>query len=349
MDKEGKSAMASALARDSNSFGSLKGKRTFITGGAGFIGSYVADLLIDADVEEIVILDNMIRGRPENLSHALTSGKVKLIEGDIRDTELIKKLVSDADIVFHLAALRITHCAAEPRQAIEVMIDATFDVIENARHSGVEKVVMASSASVYGMAGSFPTTEAHHPYGNRTLYGAAKVFGEGLLRSYNDMFGTDYVCLRFFNVYGPRMDIHGKYTEVLVRWMERIEAGKPPIIFGDGTQTLDMIHVRDVARSIVLSAAMPATDVALNVGSGEETSLHELAVALAKVMGRADLTPVFEAERAVNPVRKRQADVQLARELINFETTISLDEGLGELVEWWRAERSATADAEMLA
>lgn len=341
--------MATATTSDTNLLRPLKGKRTFITGGAGFIGSYVADLLIEADVEEVVILDNMIRGRPENLGKALSSGKVNLIEDDIRDKALTEKLVGDADIVFHLAALRITHCAAEPRQAIEVMIDATFDVIEAARQSEVEKVVMASSASVYGMAESFPTAESHHPYGNRTLYGAAKVFGEGLLRSYNDMYGTDYVCLRFFNVYGPRMDIHGKYTEVLVRWMERIEAGKPPIIFGDGSQTLDMIHVRDVARSIVLSAAMPATDVALNVGSGQETSLHELAVTLAKVMGRADLTPVFEAERAVNPVRKRQADVELARELINFETTISLEKGLSELVDWWRSERSAIVGADTLA
>jgi nucleoside-diphosphate-sugar epimerase len=347
VDPEGKSILGTSdtTILDRSLLEPLKGKRAFITGGAGFIGSHVADQLIAAGIGEIVILDNMVRGRTENLNRALETGKIDLINGDIRDTHLIEKLVDNSDYVFHLAALRITHCAAEPRQAIEVMIDATFDVVEASRNSGVEKIVMASTASVYGMAEAFPTKESHHPYGNRTLYGAAKVFGEGLLRSYNDMYGTNYVCLRFFNVYGPRMDIHGKYTEVLVRWMERLDAGKPPIIFGDGKQTLDMVHVRDVARATVLAAARPATDIALNVGSGHETSLHQLALSLAKVMGREELTPIFEAERAVNPVPKRQCDTTLARETVNFETTIPLEDGLREMVDWWRAEREAMVNA----
>jgi len=323
----------------------LKGKRAFITGGAGFIGSHVADLLLDAEIGEIVVLDNMIRGRIENLAGALPSGRVRVIEGDIRNRALVNELVQGADYVFHLAALRITHCAAEPRAAIEVMIDATFDVVDACRQANVKKIVMASSASVYGMAQSFPTTEQHHPYNNRTLYGAAKVFGEGLLRSYNDMFGTDYVCLRFFNVYGPRMDIHGKYTEVLIRWMERLDAGEPPIIFGDGKQTMDMLHVRDVAQSVVLSAVAPATDVALNVGSGEETSLYDLARRLSAVMGRPEMEPIFKEARAVNPVPKRLADTSMARHLIGFETSIPLDEGLTELVDWWRPERATFVKA----
>jgi UDP-glucose 4-epimerase len=325
----------------------LGGKRVLITGGAGFVGSHVADILVGAGVEEIVIVDNMVRGRMENLSSVLPSGKVRVVNGDIRDASLLSDLVREADLVFHLAALRITQCAAEPRAAIEVMIDATFELVEACRQSNVKKIVMASSASVYGMASTFPTREDHHPYANRTLYGAAKVFGEGLLRAYNDMYGTDYVCLRFFNVYGPRMDIHGKYTEVLIRWMERLEAGEPPLIFGDGKQTMDMLHVRDVARSCVLSAIAPASDVALNVGSGTETSLYQLARKLAEVMGRPDIHPEFRPERAVNPVPKRLADVALARDLIGFETTISLDEGLKELVDWWRAERGSLPQLEL--
>jgi UDP-glucose 4-epimerase len=321
---------------DENS--ALRGKRVLITGGAGFVGSHIADLLVEAGCSEIIILDNMVRGRKGNLNRALSSGKVRLVVDDIRSKSVLSNLVKGTDTVFHQAALRITQCAVEPRAAIEVMIDATFDLLENCRVAGVRKIVMASSASVYGMADVFPTAEHHHPYANRTLYGAAKTFAEGLLRSYNDMFGTKYVCLRYFNVYGPRMDIFGKYTEVLIRWMERLEAGEPPIIFGDGTQTMDMIHVRDVARANILSALSDADDVALNVGSCAETSLYRLAKELAEVMGRSRIEPIFREQRAVNPVPRRLADTSLARKMIGFEATIPLREGLAELVRWWRKE-----------
>ena len=195
-------------------------------------------------------------------------------------------LVKAADIVFHQAALRITHCAAEPRLALEVMVDATFDLLELCVKHNIEKVIAASSASVYGMAEEFPTTERQNPYDNRTLYGAAKAFNEGLLRAYNDMYGLDYVAFRYFNVYGDRMDIHGRYTEVLIRWMERLEAGLPPIIFGDGQQTMDFVHVRDVAARTSSAPSPTATDEVFNVASGTETSLFQLAGALASVMGR---------------------------------------------------------------
>ena len=203
----------------------LKGRRILVTGGAGFIGSHIIDLLCDEGCVEIVALDNMVRGRPENLRRAMSRGPVRLVHGDIRDGKLMAALVQAADIVFHQAALRITHCAAEPRLAMEVMVDATFDLLELCVKHNVEKVIAASSASVYGMAEEFPTTERQNPYDNRTLYGAAKAFNEGLLRTYNDMHGLDYVAFRYFNVYGDRMDIHGRYTEVLIRWMERLEAG----------------------------------------------------------------------------------------------------------------------------
>ena len=175
--------------------------------------------------DEIVALDNMVRGRPENLEQATARGPVRLVDGDIRDRNLMASLVETADIVFHQAALRITHCAAEPRLAMQVMVQSTFDLLELCVEHEVEKVIAASSASVYGMAEEFPTTENHHPYNNRTFYGAAKAFNEGLLRTFNDMHGLDYVAFRYFNVYGPRMDIYGRYTEVLIRWMERLRSG----------------------------------------------------------------------------------------------------------------------------
>jgi UDP-glucose 4-epimerase len=323
----------------------LKGKRVLVTGGAGFIGSHIIDLLCDEGCVEIVALDNMVRGRPENLKHASTRGPVRLVHGDIRDAKLMAPLVKAADIVFHQAALRITHCAAEPRLAMEVMVQATFDLLELCVQHDVEKVIAASSASVYGMAEEFPTTERQNPYDNRTLYGAAKAFNEGLFRTFNDMHGLDYVAFRYFNVYGDRMDIHGRYTEVLIRWMERLDAGLPPIIFGDGQQTMDFIHVRDIARCNILGAKAKATDEVFNVASGTETSLAQLAAELASVMGRGHLTPEFQAERAVNPVPRRLAATAKAERLLGFRSTVSLEQGLRELVEWWRNERRASAAA----
>ena len=201
------------------------------------------------------------------------------VEADIRDRAQLEVAFEDVDVVYHLAAIRITQCEDDPRLAVDVMANGAFNVFEAAVEAGVSKLVAASSASVYGLADMFPTTEAHHPYHNRTLYGATKAFNEGLLRSFNEIYGLDYVALRYFNVYGPRMDVHGKYTEVLVRWMEQIEAGEPPLIFGDGTQTMDFVFVDDIARATILASDSSATDVVLNIGSGTETSLTELAEA----------------------------------------------------------------------
>ncbi len=320
----------------------LAGQRVLITGGAGLIGSHIADQLIPEGVEEIVILDNFTRGRRSNLAWAMLHGPVTLVEGDIRDKDLVHKLMEGIDVVFHQAAIRITQCAQEPRLALEVLVDGTFNVVEAAVAQGVKKVVAASSASVYGMAEEFPTTENHHPYHNRTIYGAAKVFNEGLLRSFNDMYGLDYVALRYFNVYGPRMDIHGVYTEVLVRWMERIEAGQPPLIFGDGTQTMDFIYAEEIARANILAAKVDVTDEVFNIASGVETSLNELAKTLLRVMG-SDLKPEYGPERKVNPVRRRLADTSKAERMLGFRSEVPLEEGLRRLVAWWRAERAQEA------
>ena len=175
---------------------------------------------------EVRILDNFVRGRRENLRDVLDDPRLKLTVGDLRDVDLVHDLTKGTDLVFHQAAIRITQCAEEPRLALEVLVDGTFNVIEAAAQHKVSKLVAASSASVYGLAEEFPTTENHHPYDNDTFYGAAKSFNEGMLRSFRAMYGLDYVALRYFNVYGPRMDIYGLYTEVLIRWMERITDGK---------------------------------------------------------------------------------------------------------------------------
>jgi UDP-glucose 4-epimerase len=316
----------------------LRGKRVLVTGGAGFIGSHIIDQLLAEGCAKIVAIDNMVRGRPENMAAALGDKRVGMVEGDITDRALLARLVADSDVVFHQAALRITHCAAEPRLAMRVMVDATFDLLELCVEHKIEKVVAASSASIYGAAETFPTTEIHHPYGNRTLYGAAKMFNEGLLRTFNDMYGLKYVALRYFNVYGTRMDIHGRYTEVLIRWMERIAAGQPPLIFGDGTQTMDFLDVRDVARANVLAMKADVSDEVFNMAAGRETSLLELAEMLTAVMGRPDLKPEFREERKVNPVARRLADTSKAERMLGFRTTIRLEQGLADLVAWWRAQ-----------
>lgn len=316
----------------------IDGQRCLVTGGAGTIGSTIVDQLVAADAEEVIVLDNFVRGRKENLADVLGSGKVRVVEGDIRDRRLVTDLMSGMDLVFHQAAIRITQCATEPRLAIEVLVDGTYEVVEAAADAGVRKVVAASSASVYGLAEQFPTSERQHPYANDTLYGAAKTFNEGLLRSFRAMRGLDYVALRYFNVYGPRMDIYGLYTEVLIRWMERIEAGQPPLILGDGTQTMDFVYTEDIARANLLAASAEATDEVFNIGSGTETSLAGLAQALLRAMN-SDLPLEFGPPRGVNSVTRRLADVSRARERLGWKAEVGLDEGLRRLVTWWREQR----------
>jgi UDP-glucose 4-epimerase len=315
--------------------------RVLVTGGAGTIGSNLVDLLVREGAAEIRVLDDFTRGRRENLAWAAAHGPVEVIEGDIRDRATVRAATEGADLVFHLAAIRITQCAQEPRLANEVLVDGTFNVLEAAAACEVRKVIASSSASVYGLAESFPTSERHHPYNNDTFYGAAKAFNEGMLRSFHAMYGLDYLALRYFNVYGPRMDTHGLYTEVLIRWMERIEAGQPPLIFGDGEQTMDFVHVADIARANLLAARSPLSDEVFNVACGVETSLRELAAALLAAMD-SDLPVEHGPDRAVNGVTRRLADTAQAAARLGFKAEIGLAEGLRALVDWWRAERAGT-------
>jgi UDP-glucose 4-epimerase len=317
----------------------IKGERMLVTGGAGTIGSTLVDRLVEKGAGEVLVIDNFVRGRRENLEWAEENGNVTVVEGDVRDRAVVGELTKGVDLVFHQAAIRTTQCADEPRLALEVLVDGTFNVVEAAVAAGVRKLVAASSASVYGLAGEFPTDEHHHPYANDTLYGAAKTFNEGLLRSFHAMDGLDYLALRYFNVYGPRMDVHGAYTEVLVRWMERIDAGEPPLIFGDGTETMDFVCVPDIARANVLAAESGVTDAVFNIASGVETSLNELAETLLRVMG-SDLPIEYGPARAVNGVTRRLADTSRARRELGFSAEVDLEDGLTRLVEWWRRVRA---------
>ncbi len=319
----------------------MREMRALVTGGAGLVGSTIVDRLVEAGASRVVVLDTFGRGSAGNLDTARASDVVEVVDGDIRDPAAVVEATRGTDVVFHQAALRLTKCAEDPRAALEVMVDGTFNVLEAAVAAGVSKVVMASSASVYGMADAFPTPETNPTYDNRTFYGAAKAFGEAALRSFHEMYGLDYVALRYFNVYGPRMDIRSRHTEVMIRWIERIAQGQPPLILGVGT-SMDFVYIDDVARANLLAAASPVTDEVLNVASGVETSLEELARVLLRVMG-SELEPEHGPARAVNPVPRRLGDPSRAEQLLGFRAEVGLEEGLRRLVDWWWTQQPATA------
>jgi UDP-glucose 4-epimerase len=315
----------------------LAGSRVLITGGAGFVGSHITDNLLEQEgVAEVVLVDNLLRGSRRNVEAALRSSRATLVEGDIRDRVLLDRVFQGVDYCFHMAALRITRCAENPREALEVMYDGTFNVIEACVRHRVKKLVAASSASVLGTADVFPTTEGHHPYNNRTMYGAAKAANELMYRAFNDMTGLPYVAMRYFNIYGPRMDREGKYTEVLIRWYDLIRKRQQPLIFGEGDQTMDFVFVDDVARANVLAMKADASDQVFNVASGTETSLRQLCDALLVSMG-SELQPrhvPLPAERKAVEVQRRLADTSKASDLIGFRAKVSLTDGLRQLVAW---------------
>lgn len=306
-----------------------------VTGGAGLIGSWVIDYLLkeyQENIKEIICLDNFSRGTKDNLKLALESGKVSVVEGDIRDTSVVGKALKNADYVIHEAAIRITQCAEDPRLCQEVLVDGTFNVFEACVKQNVKKLIFNSSASVYGEPLHLPMDE-QHPYNNFTAYGAAKIANEQMAKAFRKMYGLNYVCLRPFNVYGPRMDIYGAYTEVLIRWLDRLKEGLEPIIHGDGKQSMDFIYVEDVARATILALKSDINEGFYNVGTGIETNLLNLLETLLKITG-SSLKPKFEPARANTHVTRRRADTKKTKHDINFQSQITVEEGLKKLIDW---------------
>ncbi|MGH9451926.1 MAG: NAD-dependent epimerase/dehydratase family protein [Terriglobia bacterium] len=309
-----------------------------ITGGAGFVGSSVTDQLLAAGAREVRVIDNLVRGSRENLSNALASGRVRLIVDDIRDPDVVDRAVEGVDYIFHEAALRITRCADAPREAVDVLIGGLLNVLESAVRHKVKKIVAASSASVYGDPSYLPMDE-NHPFNNRTLYGAGKIANEQMLRAYCEMFKLPYVAFRYFNVYGPRMDLDGVYTEVLIRWLDAIDVGKPPRIFGDGTQSMDFVFVEDVARANLLALESDVTDEVFNVGTGVQTSLSELCAQLLHLTS-SQLRPEYVEVRKVANVKARRASIEKAERMLGFRAQVDLQSGLRELIEWRSAAKT---------
>jgi UDP-glucose 4-epimerase len=321
----------------------LDNSRILIIGGAGFVGSHIVDQLLEKPVREIVVLDNFVRGTRENLESASADDRVTVVEGSVLDRDLLAELMQGTDYVFHLAALWLYECVHEPRRAVEHNVVGTFNVVETAQEAGVKKVVYSSSASVYGDAAFTPMTE-EHPFNNRTMYGATKIAGEQFFRAFNEQHGLDYVGLRYMNVYGPRMDYKGTYVSVIMKVLDKIDAGEPPVIFGDGSQAYDFVHVADVARANILSLTSDATDVNLNVGTGVKTTIKQLVDSLLEITG-SELEPDYRPQEEMF-VTHRVGSTELAEELTGFAAEIPYDEGLRSVVEWRQADRAASATSD---
>ena len=318
----------------------VKDSVILVTGGAGFIGSYVVEELLQLEPKEIRIIDNFIRGSEANMKSFRNNPLLTFVNGDIRDIALMEELITGCNYVFHMAALRINACAANPAQGFDVMMKATFQLAELCVKHKVKKVIYSSSASVYGLAQHFPTPETDNPYNNQTFYGAAKMWGEQLFRSFKFMYGLDYVALRYFNAYGPRMDTDGKYTEVMIRWLDCIRDGKAPLIYGDGSTSMDFVYVKDIAKANIAALQADVSDESFNIGNQEETSLKQLLEVLL-IVNQSELKPEYREENTINPVSRRLADISKARLLLEFVPSILLEKGLKELSEWYFEKRKA--------
>jgi UDP-glucose 4-epimerase len=315
----------------------LGDSRILVIGGAGFLGSHIVDQLTSTAAREIVVLDNFVRGTRDNLGEAVADPRVTVIDGSVTDRRLLAELMTGTDYVFHLAALWLYECVHEPRSALEVNVVGTYNVVEAAAEARVKKVVYSSSASVYGDAVVTPMTE-DHPFNNRTMYGATKIAGEQFFRAFYEQHTMDYVGLRYMNIYGPRMDDKGTYVSVIMKVLDRLDQGLPPIIFGDGSQAYDFVHVTDVARANVLAMEADATDEFFNVGIGVKTSIRELVDMLLEITG-SDLVPEFRPQEQMF-VTNRVGSTEKAERLLGFRATTSLEAGLRSVVEWRRRNQS---------
>lgn len=320
----------------------LNNSRILVIGGAGFVGSHIVDQLTAEPVREIVVLDNFVRGTRGNLRQAMQDDRVRLVEGSITDLELLRGLMQDADYVFHLAALWLYECVHQPRSALDVNVVGTYNVIETAQQAGVKKIVYSSSASVYGDAVQTPMTE-EHPFNNRTMYGATKIAGEQFFRAFYEQHRLDYVGLRYMNIYGPRMDYKGAYVSVIMKVLDRIDQGLPPIIFSDGSQSYDFIHVHDIARANILALKSNATDDFFNVGMGVKTTIDELVRMLLEITG-SDLQPEYRPQEQMF-VTHRVGSTEKAERLLGFQAGIPLEEGLQSVVEWRRQDQQRMVTA----
>ena len=322
----------------------IRGKKLLVIGGAGLIGSHTVDALLNEDVDEVIVYDNFVRGRMENLTKARQDPRFKVydIGGDILQSDILEAAMQGIDGVFHFAALWLLQCHEFPRSAFDVNVRGTFNVMEACTKAGVQRLVYSSSASVYGDALSEPMTE-DHPFNNKNFYGATKICGEAMLRSFHHRYGLNYVGLRYMNVYGPRQDYQGAYIAVIMKMLDAIDRGESPTILGDGSEAFDFVAVEDCAQANVCAMKAESTDSFYNVGTGIRTSLKELAEMLIELTGTSK--PINYAPRSqATLVRNRIGCPKKASEEIAFSAAMELRQGLQQLIDW-RASHKAEVEA----
>jgi UDP-glucose 4-epimerase len=321
----------------------IRGKKLIVVGGAGLIGSHTVDKLTREDVREIVVYDNFVRGRTENLTQALKDPRVRIYDvgGDIMQTDILESALDGADGVLHFAALWLLQCHEYPRSAFDVNVRGTFNVMEACVKKGVKRLVWSSSASVYGDAVQEPMDE-DHPFNNKNFYGATKIAGEAMLRAFHHRYGLNFVGLRYMNVYGPRQDYHGAYIAVIMKMLDAIDRGEGPTILGDGSEAFDFVAVEDCAAANVCALKADTADRFYNVGTGKRTSLKELAQMLIELTGCSK--PIQYAPRSqATLVRNRIGCPKRARAEIGFDAQIDLMDGLKRLIEWRRTHQAEVA------
>lgn len=318
----------------------LSGKRILLIGGAGLVGSHIADQLVAEPVKEIVVFDNFVRGTRDNLAATMKSPKVRVIEGSMTDRHALARAVEGVDGVFLLASLWLGECVNEPRSAWEVNTLGTWNVVEACLAAGVKRVVYSSSASVYGNALFTPMTE-EHPFNNRTTYGATKIANEQMFRAMYEQHKLPYIGMRYMNIYGPRMDYEGTYVSVIMKVLDKIFAGERPVVFGDGSQVYDFIHVHDIARANILGMQADCADENFNIGMGVGTTINEL-VGLLLELTDSKLEIDYRPQ-AQSFVTNRIGSIDKAERLLGFRAATPLKEGLRTVVEWRMAQRAAGA------
>ena len=311
----------------------IDGKKLVVIGGAGLIGSHTVDRLLQEDVREIVVYDNFCRGTHGNLDGALKDPRLRIFEigGDICQSDILAEALKGADGVFHFAALWLLQCHEFPRSAFDVNIRGTFNVIEACVQQGVKRLVYSSSASVYGDAVEEPMTE-DHPFNNTNFYGATKVAGEQMCRAFHHRYGLNYAGLRYMNVYGPRQDYRGAYIAVIMKILDAIDEGKPPTIYGDGSQAYDFIYVGDCAQANVLAMKAETVDRFYNVGTGVRTSIKEL-VDMVIELTQFRQAPRYEPA-GLTFVKNRIGSPERASAELGFKAQVQLREGLQKLISW---------------
>ena len=321
----------------------LCGKKVVVIGGAGLIGSHLVEQLTRSDVKEIVIYDNFVRGRENNLAVAARDPRTKTYDvgGDILQSDILERALEGADGVFHLAALWLLQCHEFPRSAFDVNIRGTFNVLEACVAKSVKRLVYSSSASVYGDAVIEPMTE-EHPFNNKNFYGATKIAGEAMARAFHHRYGLGVVGLRYMNVYGPRQDYKGAYIAVIMRMLDAIDQGQGPTILGDGSEAFDFVAVEDCGRANVCAMKADTVDRFYNVGTGTRTTLKELAERICHLTG-CNLPISYAPRSQATLVRNRIGDTKRAAKEIDFTANIQLDEGLRRLIAWRKADKEHRA------